>query len=227
MNNPDIFRCFSKHVFCLGTDCHDTLLNVIIEPHRYHDYQPVLSTDGERLWFTSSRPVGGDDPARQNVWRATRKAGWRDAAPVEDLVSPFWDGHAVEIDRNRILFASERPSDGQMVDLYEYQLTGTEPPRRVRTLSSAITDNDIAFDPGSNALVQSRFDPRTRDIDLFLAFRTASDWSTPRRLTSLSTPEWEMSPCFSPDGRYLLFKRGATPFRRVPLGEVLSGQEQQ
>ena len=195
----------------------------VFSANGYSDYQPTLSLDGERLYFTSTRPIEGDEAARQNVWSASKAKDWQDAAAVPALVSPYWDGHAIDIGRQTILFASERPDDGQMVDIYEFDLAGEGAgPVRVSSLNSGITDNDMAFDRHSKALVFSRYDPETEDIDLYVSFLTADGWLPPVRLAQWSTPDWDMSPAFTPDGEYLLYKTGNDPFRAVPMSEVIA-----
>ncbi len=195
----------------------------VFPPNIYSDYQPTLSPDGNRLYFTSTRPIDGKDPVRQNVWIVTRSAEWRDAAPIAMLVSPYWDGHAVEIAPRTVLFASERPDDGQMVDIFEFNPTGDGASLvRISSLNTEMSDNDMAFDRHSRALVFARYDPHTEDIDLFISFLAAGDWSHAELLSKWATPEWEMSPAFTPDGQYLLYKTRNEPFLRVPMSDVIS-----
>lgn len=206
---------------CAGSEF--TIALPVFPAHDFQDYQPTLSPDGKRMCFTSTRPVTGNVAVRQNVWCATRARRWQDAAPVRALISPFWDGHAIEVSPERMFYASERADDGQMVDIFEYDLRpGSPGPKRVDQLSTAISDNDLAFDPHSQTLALSRYDPATKDIDIFLAFKTDRGWSTPAKPPGLVTSEWEMSPAFTPDGRYLLYKRGHDPFRRVLMSEIIA-----
>jgi len=191
--------------------------------HDFQDYQPTLSLDGSRLCFTSTRPITGDVAVRQNAWCASSIGERSDAVPIAALVSPYWDGHAIEIEPGKILYASERADDGQMVDIFEYDLgPDSSGPTRVEQLSSPISDNDMAFDRHTQTLAFSRYDPATKDIDIYISTRTEGKWSKPVRVPALATPNWEMSPAFTPDGKYLLYKRGNEPFRRVLVSEILS-----
>jgi hypothetical protein len=168
---------------CMGDDF--AIAVPVFPPNEFQDYQPTLSLDGERLCFTSTRPITGNIAVRQNVWCATRASQWQDAAPITALISPFWDGHAIEVEPLTLLYASERANDGQMVDIF-------------------------------------RYDPATKDIDIYLSFRTERGWSTPVKPPSLASPDWDMSPAFTPDGKYLLYKLGHEPFRRVLGSEIIS-----
>lgn len=64
----------------------------------FTDYQPVLSPDGSRLFFTSTRPIPGtSSETRQNVWYVDRAGtGWAAPRIVGELASPGWDGYAVD-----------------------------------------------------------------------------------------------------------------------------------
>ena len=181
---------------------------------RWSDYQPVLSEDGERLYFTSTRSVSGDEAARQNVWML--QLGRDSLAPevIEPIISPFWDGHAVEIEPGKLLFASARNGDDKMVDIFELDLD-TATIRPIDILNSASSDNDMAYDYHSGTLVFSRYDPVSEEIDLFITIKSAESWLAPHPLNAVNSDEWDMSPAFTPDGRYFLFKRGDGPFRRI------------
>lgn len=194
----------------------------VFEQHEFEDYQPVLSIDDRRLCFTSSRPIAGDTPVRQNIWCGTTSSNFVDVAPIEALVSPYWDGHATEIEKDLWLFASERAANQRMVEIFQYDgRDDNKPPIPVATLNSPLSDNDMTYDMHTGLLVFSRYDPDTRDIDLFAARRSGTDWSPVQKLQSLSNSNWNLSPAFTPDGQYLLFKNGDEPFVRVAVDELL------
>ncbi len=187
----------------------------------YQDYQPTLSADGERLYFTSTRPIEGDAPVRQNVWSAHRNGNWTRLTPILALVSPEWDGHAVEVAADVLLFASGRAGETRMVDIFSVDMAVAQPRIiAVDTLNTAISDNDLAYDAVSRRLVFSRYDPETSNIDLFISEQTDSGWREPVALHSLNSEEWEMSPAFTPDGEYFLYKRGDGPFRMIAASDL-------
>jgi hypothetical protein len=190
----------------------------------HSDYQPTLSADGARLYFTSTRPLEpGGEPARQNVWTATRSAagGWA-PAPVRHLASEAWDGHAVELAPGALVFASDRPGGAGLVDLYAASPTdaaaGVTP---LAALNTRASDNDMAFDRASGVLVFARYDADSGDIDLYGAARAPGGWSEAVALDALNSGEWDFSPAFTPDGETFLFKRGEGPFRRIDAGAVI------
>ena len=87
---------------------------------KHTDYQPVVSPDGDRLYFTSTRPVpGSSEEARQNVWVAGRAAsGWGEPRVVPELVSAGWDGYAVPTQSGRLYFVSDRLGGRGAVDIW-------------------------------------------------------------------------------------------------------------
>ncbi len=195
----------------------------VIMASPYSDYQPTLSPDGRRLYFTSTRPLyGGAEGVRQNVWMAVERYGaWR-ASPIADLASSAWDGHAIEIGADRMMFASDRPGGAGMVDLYEtYETNGARTLEAVASLNSAASDNDMAFFDAENVLVFARYDPQSEDIDLFASAQIDREWSAPVALRMINTSEWEASPAFSPDGADFFFKRGDGPFIRTTVDVVV------
>ncbi len=194
----------------------------VFENTQYSDYQPVLSQDGNRLYFTSTRPLSGSGAAvRQNPWIAERNAdGHWSLRPLVSLASEWWDGHTVEIGERHVLFASERPGGAGMVDLYEARLDGAEVHNAV-ALNSAASDNDMTYDMHIGVLVFARYEAESGDINLFVSRRLAEEWVQPIPITELNTAEWESSPMIAPGGRQLLFKRGDGPIRRAPLIDII------
>ncbi len=194
----------------------------VFETSEYSDYQPVLSSDGARLYFTSTRPLAGSGPAvRQNPWMAERDSNGRwSPRPLIALASNTWDGHAVELDDGLLMFASERPGGAGMVDLYETTRDGADL-RNVAELNSASSDNDMTYDPSTGVLVFARFESTSGDIDLFASRLGGNEWSPPVPLSELNTSIWESSPVIAPGGDQLLFKRGDGPLRRVSLANAI------
>ena len=187
----------------------------------YQDYQPVLSRDGKTLYFTSTRPMAGSDPIRQNVWKANINDHWQTPEIIEALVSPFWDGHGVELDEGVLLFASARGGDDGMVDIF--QATKTQKDfviTAVDALNGDGSDNDMAYHYARKIRVFSRYDANTKDIDLFTSQLSKTGWTEPEALENLNTSQWEMSPAFTPDGNYFLFKRGDGAFQILPSQDV-------
>ncbi len=186
----------------------------------FHDYQPTFSQDGERLYFTSTRPISGEEPARQNVWVASQEMDYQNPEIIKELISPGWDGHAVELQPGSLLFATERNGEDRLIDIFHAKLdAGDVQLSPVPALNSTMSDNDMAFNYQLNILVFSRYDPATEDINLYYSKFANNTWLQAEQITGLSTEEWELSPAFTPDGEYFLFIRGGV-FQIIPMSEL-------
>ncbi len=55
---------------------------------KYIDDVPCISPDGEKMFFTSTRPIGADSSAKENIWFAERTAGgWSEPTPLNAEVN--------------------------------------------------------------------------------------------------------------------------------------------
>ncbi|MGH9384350.1 MAG: TolB family protein [Vicinamibacterales bacterium] len=178
----------------------------------FTDYQPVLSPDGSRLFFTSTRPLPGTDTeTRQNIWYVDGTGGmWGPPQIVENLATPGWDGYAVPTRRGRLYFVSDRPGGRGAVDIWVADTTADGrygEPVNVTALNSEHSDSDIFVDPEERYVIFHRSVEATRTVEFWIAFGAAGDWRAPRLLEEVNGPGWELSPTVPPDGRYLFFNR--------------------
>lgn len=178
----------------------------------FTDYQPVLSPDGTRLFFTSTRPPPGTSiEARQNVWFVDRAgADWGTPSIVTELVSSGWDGYAVPTVSGRLYYVSERAGGHGAVDIWVADPAGDghyAEPRNVAVLNSEDSDSDLYVDPWERFIIFNRYVESTADMQFWIAFGEAGDWHAPRLLDEVNGPGWELSPTVTPDGRYFFFNR--------------------
>jgi Tol biopolymer transport system component len=178
----------------------------------FTDYQPVLSPDGSRLYFTSTRPLeAGSDESRQNIWYVERDSTeWGTPRPVAELATPGWDGYAVPTRSGRLYFVSERPGGRGAVDIWVTEVTpvGTfGEPHNVAVLNSEHGDSDLFVDPDERYIIFHRSVDATESVQFWIAFGAGGAWRAPRLLDEINGPGWELSPTVSPDGRYFFFQR--------------------
>ena len=198
---------------------------------RYADSDPTFSPDGNTLYFISNRPAAGRDSSRADldVWRARRvRGGWGAPEHLGGAVNsraqelgPAWhDGW--------LYFASSRGGRERMLDLFRARETATgfaaaEPLERWNTPASE-SDPEFSRD-GKLFLFWSDRSSSAEDgdADIFASRRTASGWSAPAVVRAMSSPGFDFTPSFSPDGRWIYFAStradAATP-QPAPNGEA-------
>ncbi|MBX9600486.1 MAG: hypothetical protein K2X35_05770 [Bryobacteraceae bacterium] len=61
------------------------------------------------------------------------------------------------------------------------------------------------MDPKDRLMILNRYYDDTRKIRVFISRKQRDAWSQPVAVPALDLPEWALTPCLSPDGKYLLF----------------------
>lgn len=175
----------------------------------YTDYQPTLSPDGKRLFFTSTRPLPGTtEEVRQNIWYVAR-TGTASGTPVSvtELATSGWDGYAMPARDGTLYWVSEREGGRGGVDIWTAEPTseGYTTPLNLQVVNTSDSDSDLYVDPDERFLIFNRYIDAARSIDLYISFRTDGMWTVPRPLDAVNTAGWELSPSMSPDGRYFFY----------------------
>lgn len=201
----------------------------------YSDLYPTISPDGQRLVFTSYRPVPGDTAAHPNanLWYADR-AGDRWGPPVlmraastlanYDAGPHFGPGGAV-------YYKSTTP-DWRTTHHRVTRWDGTAygPPQEDETIAPwqdgpedrYVWSGTLSPDGTLIILDISPVDAETGRrgaTDLWVARRAGGGWSEPRLLAGgVNTPEaYENFVVFSPDGRELYFVRDFAQYYHVAV----------
>jgi Tol biopolymer transport system component len=203
---------------------------------RHGDADPVLSPDGNRLYFLSRRPFPGRPAGRQDfdVWYLERTAaGWSEPLHLAAASGPG-EEHYVSAARDGTLYVSAvRPDSRGRGDIYRIPLVDGrygEPENMGAAINSADHHDTTAFiAPDESYLVFSSFGrPDGQGAgDLYISFRRGGEWTPARNLGPLvNSMRTEYCPVISPDGSYLYFtsERG---FADAPLAGALGTAEWQ
>lgn len=194
----------------------------------WSDQEPAFSSDGDRLFFTSNRPIRGTEPiAGRDVWVVHRTdRGWSEPAHVGLPVSlpapeagsdnrflglargPRMDG------RGHLCFWADRPDDSfGHTDIYcsrETDSTFSEPENLGSPPNSEHYETGICFGPEHRYILFSRdctdCDHAPGASDIYISLAEEGGWSEPRNLgTPVNSPAYDFAPVLSPSGRHLLF----------------------
>jgi hypothetical protein len=206
----------------------------------FSDLYPTISSDGRRMVFSSYRPAPGDTAASHPnayLWYADKSGdGWGPPVFMGKTVvfghyhpQPFFgpDG-AVYFNRSG---APGSPHNGQFITRWNGREFDTptrwdvvDRARRARP-DLQIFEGTPSPDGSFAILTVAAADHEMRrrhPADLWVTFRTGSDWSEPRPLAgTVNTSAVENFPFFSPDGQRLYFVRDYARVHHVALKDIL------
>ncbi len=172
---------------------------------------PVISPDGERLFFTSDMPSGKKTRSRDNVWFMNKTpAGWGKPVPLgikgfRGSVNAYFS----LADSGKIYFSVKPFSADASIDIYSAEPDGdgfknaTLLPREI---NSDLLEMDPFISPDESYLIFSR-GGNGASIDLFISFRGKDGaWSEAHNMgEAINSSGFERFPYVSPDGKYLFF----------------------
>ncbi len=180
----------------------------------YDDYGPVITADGEKIYFTSRRPneyqlkdIDGQyyediyySELTNGHWQAAQSAGYPLNTPTHDaVVGLSYDGQTIIIYRDE--------------DLYWSHLEGktwSKPQKYPKPINSGEVESSAALSIDGNTIYFVRgktADPLTSNGDIYYSVRDSNgNWSEPVKLPdNVNTPYDEDGLFLHPDGRTLYF----------------------
>ncbi|MBN2415479.1 ankyrin repeat domain-containing protein [bacterium] len=176
---------------------------------RYHAGNPVFACDGQRLYFSSSRPgdagTGGSDV---NIWVVDKTGdGWSAARPLDESLNTEQNESVLGITRTNTLYFRRG------TDLYnaEWSDHAFQAPEKLDLeLPGGTGILSLFIDPDERYMVMESFGGgEFGGGDLYACFkRQDGSWSAPVNLgPSVNSAGHERFPVVTPDGKYLIFCR--------------------
>ena len=183
---------------------------------RYRDFDPVLSPDGNKIYFASDRPVGDGPKADYDIWVVERKGGgWGEPRNLGPPVNTEYNEHfASATSDGTIYFSSDRPGamggEGDS-DIYRARLAGGKY-SEAEHLGEAVNSNSFELDciiaPDESFLLVGAAGRREGlgNYDIYVSRREGGVWTPYRNLgPKVNSLARDYSPRLSPDGKYLFF----------------------
>jgi Tol biopolymer transport system component len=181
----------------------------------YPDLDPFISPDGSRLFFSSIRPVKGQERADADIWVVRREgSGWGEPTHLGPDVNGPYDELYPSVDEDRVLyFGSDRPGGFGGWDIYRSRLVNGER-RPARNLGPAINSEAWEFNPyitpdGRTLIFTGLNQPDGFGLgDLYSSVRRRGEWQPRKNLGAPVNSELdEYHPSLSPDRKILYFVR--------------------
>lgn len=198
----------------------ENLGNVINTP--FHDYSPIVSADGSKLFFTSNRPVEGDNPNRgpvenfediyiarnvNNFWVAPQKIG-------ENVNIKFHDAAASLSPDGKTLFLYYEQGSG---DIFTSTFDGIEWSKPVplnKNINTPFWETSACISADGKRLYFTSSRPGGfGELDIYVSeLDEKGDWGKAVNLgKTINTPGNEDSPFIHHDGETLYFSSNGHP----------------
>ncbi len=179
----------------------------------FRDVDPFVTSDGQRLFFTTDRTESGSEPSPDfDIWVAERDGdawGTPERLPFPPNSSAS-EAFVSVTEGGTLYFSSTGTSDGVRRVFRTELVDGVYGPREEVGLALAKgvgVGNPLSLPDGSALIFTSRDLPGAGGVDLFISYRDANGkWSEPVALPRpINSPYSDFAPGLGADGRSLFF----------------------
>jgi Tol biopolymer transport system component len=183
---------------------------------KYHDDQPFISHDGNKLYFASKRPKVIDGNQENDIWISTKiEHGWGEPTPIDNFIG-FWTPSVTK--EGAIYFLDIKSGYKRSCGIFRAEFKNGKY-STPEFLPEQINQKDAQdwcpfISPDESYLIfSSDREGGFGAGDLYICFREKSGkWSEPINMgTSINSEKQERFPGVSPDGKYLFVTRWFGP----------------
>lgn len=197
---------------------------------KYSDLEPAFYADGKKLFFSSNRPVNGNEIKDFDIWVVEKENGkWGEpkniGAPVNTAEDEFYP--CVTKNGNLYFTAAYKNAVGKE-DIYiaQWQHDKYNEPVPLDTAVNSKTYEFNAFvSPDEDYIIftsYGRKDDKGRG-DLYMSIKdVAGRWQPAKNLTSLNSEKLDYCPFVSPDKKVLFFTSERNGLKRSFTGKPAS-----
>ena len=201
---------------------------------KFYDKEPMLSPDGKRIFFASTRPNGRDEKANFDIWMAEKtEKGWSDPKNLgANVNSSGYDNYPSIASDGTLYFASVRLEGRKDNDLYRSRLVNGEY-QKAENLGDIINTDATEADPfvapdQSYLIICTDRDGGAGEGDLYISFNQNGKWTVPQSFGKIiNTEVYEYTPFVSADGKTFYFSRGWGDIYQIDMSALnLAGLKQ-
>ena len=174
----------------------------------YRDADPFVSPDGLRLYFSSTRPIEGDEPKDYDLWYVERKGdGWGEPTNLGEPINSSRSEIYSTLSKNGNLYYSVFETEGDGVGIYRsvWQDGHFLEPERLKIGGDTLrtTNPTVAPDEGFLLFVSDH----EGNADIYISRQLAGGgWAELEPLNpAVNSKFTEFAPSVSPDGNTLFF----------------------
>lgn len=183
---------------------------------RYYYLYPILSPDGNRLYFTTDRPTvpgqGRLNRGDGDIWYIDREAGaWSEPFHLGEEIN-FGNRHSigsVSASGNIYLTVRTGTSYDHQTKIYfaEYKNSSYSTPILIKELNSVQPSHSPFVSPDDSYIILSSFRGGSGLSDLFISFKDSNGvWTQPKNLgPAINSAAKDEFPYITPDREYLFF----------------------
>lgn len=187
---------------------------------QYPDSEPIISPDGEKLFFTSRRPVNGKPKQDPDLWVMNKTAiGWSEpvnlGAPIN---TDSAEGYATVTKNGTLYFHSTRTGGKGRYDIYRSKFADGKyaPPENLgATINTEFFEGFPFIAPDENFLLFVSIERPDEIVgdgstyhrgDLYFSSQKNGIWTEAKHLNPpFNSAAAESCPFISPDGKYFFF----------------------
>jgi Periplasmic component of the Tol biopolymer transport system len=199
----------------------------------YNDLEPAFAANGNRLFFSSNRPLTHSDSTNDyNIWYIDKKnSGWSSPVALGSQVNSTKDEFYPSIAKNGNLYFTTRLESGEgNEDIVVSEWKNGEYLAPV-SLPDAINSKSFEFnafvDPDERFIIFSSFG-RNDDLgrgDLYISVKKNGDWQPAVNLgKKINSPSLDYCPFVTWDKKFLFFTSSRTNYK-APFPRKQTGAE--
>ena len=182
---------------------------------RFHDREPYVSPDGNRVYFASRRPLRGRAQKQDfDIWYVERRGeNWGDPVHVDAVSSPYNDDYPAVAADGTLVFARNDDADNVNLWIAYGSDRGLVEPRVLgRPINTVFAEADPWIAPDGRFIIFSspQISPDAQGQgDLYVIHRRGEAWTRPASLgVQVNSVGHEYGAALSPDGATFFFSRG-------------------
>lgn len=177
-------------------------------------YEPCISTDGNKLFFTSNMPINDSlEMSEPNIWYVQRHEDkWGNPIVLDTTINSIYDEYFPSITKDGTLYFTRGSKTGEYFIYRSIQINGkyTKAVKLPKQVNSGKNRFNAFVDRDERYLILSIYglSETVGGMDYYIVFRNENDtWSNPIDLGDQINTKGndEYSPYVSPDGKYFFF----------------------